>query len=128
MDTAQGVAKGATELTEAVAGGRRLYRYTSDPPEEVLLHGFIPGRSGIVYTTPMGDLTPLQAQIDLALQPNRGLRKYVYEIDVSTLERMGVEVPEPTLVGRKYNMPGGALEVLFREELPAAAIRLWRKQ
>ena len=121
--TVRGLLKGGEALTDT-----RLYRYTSDPPEEVLMHGFIPGRSGIVYTTPMGDLTPLQAQIDLALPPNRGLRKYVYEIDVSTLERMGVEVPEPTLVGRKYNMPGGALEVLFREELPAAAIRLWRRQ
>ena len=79
-----------------------------------------------MFTTPIGNLSPLQAQIDLALPANRGLPGHLVEIDVGTLQRMGVQVPEAGQVGRMFNMPGGGTEVMFPHAIPAEAIRVVR--
>lgn len=70
------------------------------------------------YATPNGDLSPLQAQIDLALPPNRGLRDAVVRVDLDGLRKAGYEVPELRQVGRKFNMPGGGREVQFPYPIP----------
>lgn len=36
---------------------------------------------------------------------------------------MGYEIPKPTQVGIKYNMPGGGLETVFEADLPPEALR-----
>jgi len=95
----------------------KLYHYGfSRNADEILKSGLKPGPSGKIYTTPQGNLSPLQAQIDLALPPNRGLRDAVFEIDVAALQKLGIDIPPSTQIGRKYNMPGGELENVF--ELP----------
>ena len=76
-----------------------------------------------VYLTPSGNLSALQAQTDLALRPNAGLRDAVYQIDVKTAQQLGVSFPAPTLVPRHYNMPGGGLEVPVYQSIPGEAIR-----
>lgn len=48
------------------------------------------------------------------------------EIDVGTLQRMGIQVPESGQVGRMFNMPGGGTEVVFPHAIPAEAIRVVR--
>jgi hypothetical protein len=65
-------------------------------------------------------ISPLQAQIDLALPPNRGLRDAVVRVDLAGLRRAGCNVPEFTRVPRKFNMPGGGTEIYFRVRDPAA--------
>ena len=73
-----------------------------------------------------GSLSPIQAQIDLALPPNRGLPEHLIEINVQTLRNFGVEIPSAQQVGRMYNMPGGGYEVIFSQGLPPEAIRIIR--
>jgi hypothetical protein len=104
----------------------KLYHYTSADPTTIVREGLVPGASKKVFTTPAGKLSPQQAQIDLALPPNRGLPQHLIEIDVTTLQKMGIEIPDATLVGRKFNMPGGGMEVIFPQKLPAEAMKVIR--
>ncbi|HSF33186.1 MAG TPA: RHS repeat-associated core domain-containing protein, partial [Candidatus Tectomicrobia bacterium] len=96
-------------LGKAVRGGGKLYHYTGANPAKIMENGLRPGASGKVFTTSTGNLTPLQAQLDLALPPNRGLPKHLIEIDIRTLTNMGVKVPREQSVTRMFNMPGGGL-------------------
>ena len=70
------------------------------------------------YATPTGSLSPLQAQIDLALSPNRGLTDAVLRMDLAGLRQAGAQIPEITQVGRSFNMPGGGYEMLFPYSIP----------
>ncbi len=45
------------------------------------------------YATKTGALSPLQAQIDLALAPNRGLPNALLRIDLAGLRKAGYEIP-----------------------------------
>ena len=83
--------------------------------------------SGKIWTTPNGSLTPIQAQIELALPPNRGLPGAVLEIDAAALQRAGI-IPSlgPARVLPTSNAPGGGLEVIFEERIPEEFIRVIR--
>ncbi len=115
-----------SSVAERASEVEKLYHYTSADPESILRNGLRPGVSGKVFTTPAGDLSPLQAQIDLALPPNRGLPQHLLEIDVQTLREMGIKIPQGQRIARMYNMPGGGIQVVFPRKIPAAALRLVR--
>jgi len=104
----------------------KLYHYTGANPNKIAAEGLIPGGSGKVFTTPSGKLSPLQAQLDLALPPNRGLPNHLLEIDIPTLQGMGMKVPQEGPVGRMFNMPGGGTEIVFPHAIPAEAIKVVR--
>jgi hypothetical protein len=76
------------------------------------------------WATPDGKLSPLQAQIDLALSPNLGLRDAVIRIDIDGLRSAGYEIPEVTHVGREYNMPGGGYEMQFPYPVPPEFLKV----
>lgn len=101
----------------------KLYHYTAADPEQILARGLRPGSSGKVFVTTNGTLSPLQAQLDLALPPNRGLPQHLVEIDVGTLRDLGIELPELQKAGRRFNMPGGGPEMGIPERIPPNAIR-----
>ena len=46
------------------------------------------------YATPNGTLSPLQAQIDLALSPNQGLRDALLSVDLAGLRQAGYQIRE----------------------------------
>jgi hypothetical protein len=69
-------------------------------------------------------LSPLQAHIDLALRPNRGLSDALLRIDLNGLRRAGYEIPNPTQVGRSFGMPGGGYEMQFSYPIPPEFIRV----
>jgi RHS repeat-associated protein len=87
------------------------YHYTGSPDvaESIAQSGLRPG----ALATPNGELSPLQAQIDLALPPNRGLPTGLVQIDVAGLRDAGFEIPDVTQVGRSYGLPGGGWEMQF---------------
>jgi RHS repeat-associated protein len=102
----------------------KLYHYTSSKHADgILENGLQPGMSGKVYTTPDGTKSGLQAQIDLALPPNRGIPNALFEIDAKSLSRSGVKVPDATTVRRDFNMPGGGQEVVLDNLVPPEAIK-----
>jgi hypothetical protein len=76
------------------------------------------------YVTPTGNLSPLQAHIDLALPPNRGLPDALIRVDLAGLRGDGYEIPAITRVGRSYGMPGGGYEMRFPYEIPARYIKV----
>lgn len=91
------------------------YHHTfGDYLSSITSEGLRPGS----YATPNGDLTPLQAQIDLALSPNQGLRDAVVTVDLDGLRAAGYEIPQITQVGRDFNMPGGGYEMHFPYQIP----------
>ena len=80
-------------------------------------------RSGS-YATPNGTLSPLQAQIDLALPPNRGLPDALVRIDLAGLRKAGYEIPQVRQVGRSFGMPGGGYEIQFPYSIPSQFIKV----
>jgi hypothetical protein len=70
------------------------------------------------FATLDGTLSPLQAQVDLALSPNRGLPDALLRIDLDGLRSAGYEIPDVTQVGRSFNMPGGGTEMQFPYSVP----------
>jgi len=103
----------------------KLYHYTGEGNVSGILEGGLrPGVSGQVFTTPNGGLTPLQAQIELALRPNRGLPGSVLEIDAAALQRAGIQPTlGPVRVQPTGTAPGGGVEVIFGERIPPEFIR-----
>jgi hypothetical protein len=76
------------------------------------------------YVTPTGNLSPLQAHIDLALPPNRGLPDALIRVDLEALRRDGYEIPAITRVGRSFGMPGGGYEMKFPYEIESRYIKV----
>ena len=78
------------------------------------------------YATPSGELSPLQAQIELALPPNKTAPNTKIKIDLDGLRKAGYDIPEITRVsgtvkgadGRVYQMPGGGYEMKFPYQIP----------
>jgi RHS repeat-associated protein len=113
-------------LGTAARGGGKLYHYTGANPAKIMESGLLPGASGKVFTTPNGTLSPLQAQLDLALPPNRGLPRHLLEIDMDTLTSMGINVPKGQSITRMFNLPGGGIEVVFTQIIPRNALKIIR--
>jgi hypothetical protein len=76
------------------------------------------GLRGGSYATPNGSLSPLQAQIDLALPANRGLPDTLIRIDLNGLRNAGYQVPRATRVQSSFRMPGGGDEMYFSYPIP----------
>jgi len=76
------------------------------------------------YATTTSTLSPLQAHIDLALPPNRGLPGAIFRIDLNGLRGAGFEIPVPTRVTRSYGMPGGGHEMQFPYDIPPQYLKV----
>lgn len=86
--------------------------------------GLKPGASEKVFTTTVGTYTPIEAQMYLALPPNRDLRDAVFEIETATLRALGIEPIEgPMRVLPTPNAMGYGWEVIFNQPIPTAAIK-----
>lgn len=99
------------------------YHYTAAKwGDAIKKDGLRPGS----YGTPAGDLSPLQAKLELALPPTRAAPEIKIRIDLEGLRKAGYEIPNPTRVGptvpgpdgRIYQMPGGGYEMQFPYEIP----------
>ena len=106
-----------------------MFHYTSGEfVDSISANGLRPG----AYATPNGSLSPLQAQIDLALPPNTGLLDAVMRVDVGGLREAGYEIPSITQVtgtvtgpgGRIYTMPGDGFEMQFPYPIPPEFIKV----
>lgn len=125
-----GLAKAAFGFGRSGAGAAtsasdKLYHYTlGRNATSIAESGLAPGRTGQVFTTTAGDLTPLQAQIELALPPNRGLPGALFEIDAAGLQSAGIRpAVGPVRVLPTSNAPGGGVEVIFMEPIPPEYLR-----
>jgi RHS repeat-associated protein len=116
---ARGFAKSEIQLPA------KLYHYTSERnAPSIANRGLITGRSGKIFTTPNGTYTPVEAQMYLALEPNRGLSRALFEIDMSKLHSMGVSASAgPMKVLPTSNAMGYGTEVILDQNIPSSVIR-----
>jgi hypothetical protein len=109
-----------TEAT-AEAGGETFHYTASENVGSIMEKGL---RSGS-YATPAGDLSPIQAQLDLALRPNTAPNSLI-RIDLEGLANTGKTLPEVNQVGRSYNLPGGGTEMQFPYPIPSQFLQVIR--
>ena len=102
-------------------GGEFVYHYTSSLNVASINQGGLRGNE--VFTTPNGSLSPLQAQLDLALPPNRGLPDALFRIDLNQVRQLGIEFSNPQQIGRQFNLPGGGTEVIIYGPIPPSALK-----
>jgi hypothetical protein len=125
IDAVKG-ALGAGQAAEEI-GAASSYTY-AEYADSIEQYGLRAGS----YATPSGGLSPLQAQLELSLSPERGLPDVEVEIDVAGLRAAGYEIPEVTRVsnvvtgasGRVYSMPIGGSEMQFPYSIPPQFIKV----
>lgn len=113
---AKAVSKGVRAAKDGKKPISKAYHYTRAASADKIMAKHSRGlksSSGTIFATPNKGLSPLQAQLDLALPPNRGLSDAILEIDLDGLRRAGIDIGDPGKVGRSFNMPGGGLEMLI---------------
>ena len=100
----------------------KLYHYTDEETAVKILTSQL-GRdeNTILYLTPSGGLSPLQAQIQLALPPGRSAA-VVFEVPTSALDPSRI-VAIRRVVGNVYGRAGGGVEVLYRGTVPKDVIQ-----
>jgi hypothetical protein len=97
------------------------FHYTSpEAAQSIVRSGLRPGS----HATPNGELSGLQAQIDLALSPNRALPGAVVQVNVAGMRAAGYDIPEVTQVGRNFGMPGGGWEMQFPDGVPSQFLKV----
>jgi RNA:NAD 2'-phosphotransferase (TPT1/KptA family) len=118
----KGLGRGGEIAYDGVKGGREVaYHYTRrELIESIQSRGLVRG----TYLTKRGDLSPLQAQLDLALPPNRGLPSAVIRVDLAAMRSAGYKIGRFVRVARKYNMPGGSSELRITERIPPRFIKV----
>jgi len=102
----------------------KLYHYTrAENVEGILKYGI--GRDGyFTWTTPAGNLSPVQAQIELALPPNRGYPSTLFEIETARLQQLGINpAVGPQRIMSTPNAAGGGIEYIFNQRIPPSAIK-----
>jgi hypothetical protein len=121
------------KATEATGGSSELseaFSYTYKTRLSRITTQGLPENS---FATPTGGLSPLQAQLELSLPPDRALPNAVVRIDLAGLRQAGYEIPAPTRVGnvvrgiyggRVYSMPGGGWEMQFPFQIPPEFLKV----
>lgn len=123
------VQQAQADLAATETGGDTAYHYTfARYADSITKDGLRPGS----YATPDGNLSPLQAQLDLALPPNRGLPEVKIRVDIAGLRDAGYAIPDATRVsstvsgadGRVYTMPGGGYQMQFAYAIPGQFLKV----
>lgn len=110
-----GMINNALGTTEAA-----LYHYTTEgAAKSIAKTGLNLSSDGFVYSTPKAGLSPIQAQIELSLSPNRGLPNATFKFDLKGLNKAGIisTLGPRNVTGGSFGA-GGGTEVLFNKPIP----------
>jgi RHS repeat-associated protein len=112
---------GAADLSaaEGMVGAKAFHFTTEEFAASILENGLRPGS----YLTPTSGLSPIQASIELALNPAGGARNVMLEIDLQGLRAAGYEIPQATRVSGQFGMAGGGYEMQFPYSIPKEFIK-----
>jgi hypothetical protein len=107
--------KGTAPVATGTAQAGEAFHYTfSRYLQSISKNGLRQG----TYATGNGTLSPLQAQIELALPANRGLPGALVRIDLAGMRAAGYEIPAATRVSSRFGLPGGGYEMQFNYPIP----------
>jgi len=126
LSTGKMLEEGLDLEEEGAAKGvpKYLYHYTSrEAAQSISQSGLRVGRDGFSYLTNTKSLSPLQAQIELALPANRALLNSLLRINTSGLSPAAIRRVQGNLPGLGA---GGGTEFLFNQHIPASAIKIIR--
>jgi hypothetical protein len=99
-----------------------LYHYTSTAAaQNISTTGLRTGKDGFIYLTNNANLSPLQAQIELALPANRALPTSILMIDASELTPTMIRNVQGNMAGMGA---GGGTEFLFNQNIPSSLIKI----
>ncbi len=112
----------AAKTAETLPG--KLYHYTGAGNAERILQNGLGAGGRRTFATPAGNLSPVQAQIELALPANRGYPGALFEIDTARLQQLGINpAVGPQRIMSTPNAGGGGIEFIFNQPIPPSAIR-----
>jgi hypothetical protein len=100
--------------------GSAFHHTTSSSVNPIMESGLRPGS----YATPTQGLSPLQAHIELALNPAGGARNALLQVDVAGLRAAGYEIPQVSRVTSAYGMAGGGYEMQFPYAVPPEFLKV----
>ena len=109
----------ATEA-EGPALESAFHHTTSGAVDSIMETGLRPG----AYATPTEGLSPLQAHIELALNPAGGARNALLQVDLAGLRAAGYEIPGITRVTGAFGMAGGGYEMQFLYAVPSEFLKV----
>ena len=115
----RGLGRVADAMSHLAPGTTAYHHTATESVESILRQGLRPGS----YGTPTGNLSPLQAKIELAL-PGNAPKNAVVEIDLEGLRKAGYDLPEVTRVTSQHGFPGGGYEMRFKYEIPPEFLRI----
>jgi RHS repeat-associated protein len=87
-----------TLADESSALPRVLYHYSTRPPEDVFRTGLRSDKYDRVFLTTAGDLSPVKAQIELALPGGRGYPTSLWAVRTADLQALGLKLTGPRQV------------------------------
>jgi len=112
----------AAKTAETLPG--KLYHYTRAENVENILQKGLGYDRPLTWTTPAGNLSPVQAQIELALPANRGYPRALFEINTARLQQLGINpAVGPQRIMSTPTAGGGGVEIIFNQPIPPSAIR-----
>ncbi len=102
-------------IGKGIAPASEAFSYTfSKYLDSIMKNGLRQGS----YATRSGNLSPIQAQIELALPANRGLPDARVRVDLAGMRAAGYEIPGLSRVSSRFNLPGGGYEMQFSYPVP----------
>jgi RHS repeat-associated protein len=107
-------------VAKTVAARAAFHHTTDAAVGKIMSEGL---RAG-AYATPIKGLSPLQAHIELALNPAGGARNAILKINLEGLRAAGYEIPQMTRVRGAFGMPGGGWEMRFPYEIPSEFLKV----
>ena len=114
----------SVESSAAKGVPKYLYHYTSKgAAQSISKSGLRVGKDEFSYLTNTKSLSPLQAQIELALPANRALPNSLLRINTSGLSPAAIRRVQGNLPGLGA---GGGTEFLFNQTIPSSAIKIIR--
>jgi hypothetical protein len=115
------MALGDLKAAKGIAAEEKVFHHTVEAAaKSIERNGLRPG----AYATPTGGLSPLQAHIELALDPSKGARNAIVEIDLRGLKAAGYKIPSVNRISSQFGMPGGGYEMQFPYAIPPQFIKV----
>jgi hypothetical protein len=111
----------------AAEGGAQLpatlYHYTGEGNVASILENGLGAGGRRTFATPARNLSPVQAEIELALPASRGYPGALFEIDTARLPQLGINpAVGPQRIMSTPNAGGGGIEFIFNQPIPPSAI------